>query len=685
MKRIIAGLLIAIAQFSTMSAQDAPEDGGIQFKSGTNEIMLDLVVTDKKGRPILDLKKEEVVLTDNGVKQEVRGFRLVDAAGTPGNTASRRQQPQLVTIVLESLDVEARRQAKVAAMELVKAAPLDNMYLAVVGINRQVSLLQPFTTNRDALKTAIDLATSGQPLQWVEHSNGMKAKLNTAMNSGTADEKKLAAVMMNMLKSTDAIDEGPRATIFGLLSLVRGQASYPGRKGIVYISWGMWRPPHLDEPFRNLISSANRANVSFYPISALGVATWSQSAGATMQMQAAAAMSADAVTRSDGRIGSYSMAAGDLAETASRNDIQQSMKELADGTGGEYSADTNDYKKPMRTAVQELSSYYEITYDPGIQNYDGAFRKTEVTLARADTKVRARAGYYALPITPTGESVLSYELPMIKALEGTKLPRDVAYQASALRFQPTPEGTETSILVDVPMSSITFTEDPQQSRYRSRLSLIAVIKDAQNVTIKRLTHDLPLIGPLDKMGAAKAGRFLFKERVKLPPGRYVFDTAVLDHGSSRVGAKRVALVVAPPGKGVHMSHISVVRRFDPSAKGLDPAEPFQFQGGLVTPTLMGNVYAVKGATLSLFFVVYPDPGISAKAEGLIEYIKDGAVVGKAAIPLPDADAKGRIPYVMSSPAEAMPPGSYEVRIAIKQGETGTEERAFVTVEPAPAP
>jgi hypothetical protein len=235
------------------------------------------------------------------------------------------------------------------------------------------------------------------------------------------------------------------------------------------------------------------------------------------------------------------------------------------------------------------------------------------------------------------------------------------------------------------MSSITFTEDPQQSRYRSRLSLIAVIKDAQNVTIKRLTHDLPLIGPLDKMGAAKAGRFLFKERVKLPPGRYVFDTAVLDHGSSKVGAKRVALVVAPPGKGVHMSHISVVRRFDPSAKGLDPAEPFQFQGGLVTPTLMGNVYAVKGATLSLFFVVYPDPGISAKAEGLIEYIKDGAVVGKAAIPLPDADAKGRIPYVMSSPAEAMPPGSYEVRIAIKQGETGTEERAFVTVEPAPAP
>jgi VWFA-related protein len=684
MRRILSALLIAAASMPAVIAQDAPEPSGVQFKSGTNEIMLDMVVTDKRGRPILDLKKEDISLTDNGIKQQVRGFRLVDRAATPGSAAPRTSEPQLVTIVIESLDAEARRQAKVAALELLKTAPVDSMYIGVVGINQQLSLLQPFTTDRELLKTAIDMATSGQPLQWVERSSRMKAKLNAAAVSGAAGERKLAEVTLNMLRSTDVITEGPRATIFGLLSLVRGQSSYPGRKGIVYISWGLWRPPHLDEPFRNLISSANRANVSFYPISALGVATWNQNAGAVMQMQAAAALSADAVTRSDGRVSGYSMAAGDLAETASRNDVQQSMKELADGTGGEYSSDTNDYKKPMRTAIQELSSYYEITYDPGIQNYDGAFRKTEVTVARADAKVRSRTGYYALPVTPTGEAVLSYELPMIRALETTRLPRDVAYQAAAIRFQPTTAGTETSILVDVPMSSITFTEDPQQKRYRSRLSLIALVKDAQDITVKRLTHDLPLIGPLDKVDVAKAGRFLYKERVTLPPGRYVLETVVLDHGSTKVGAKRVALVVPAPAKGVHMSHITVVRRFDPAVKGLDPAEPFQFQAGRVTPTLTGSVYAAKGATLSLFFVVYPDAGMAAKPEGLIEYLKDGAIVGKAAIPLPDADAKGRIPYVMSSPADAMPPGSYEVRIAVKQGDTVAEERAFVTVEPAPA-
>jgi VWFA-related protein len=681
MRSALAVLLIALSLSSPVAAQDVADPSGVTFRSGTNEIVLDMVVTDKKGRPVLDLKKEEVALSDNGQKQEIRGFRLVDQT-SPDTGPAKPRQAQLMTLVFESMDAEQRRQAKVAANDLLKTAPPDGMYIAVVGINQQLCLLQPFTTDREALKAAIDLATNGQPLKWVEHSNRLKAALQTSTQTGTAE--RLRQTALNMTKASEVITEGPRATVFGLLSLVRGQASFPGRKGIVYLSWGMWRPPHLDEPFRNLISSANRANVSFYPVSMLGVATWSQNQGAAQQLRAAAITSAEAVTRDDGRIGSWTLASGDLAETASRNNIQVAMKELADGTGGEFFADTNDYKKPMRTAVQEISSYYEITYDPGIQNYDGAFRKTEVNIARPDTKVRARTGYYALPTTSTGEPILSYELPMVQALQGAKLPRDVAFSSSAIRFGSNAEGkTETSILVEVPMSSITFTEDPAQSRYRSRLSLIAIVKSANGDTVQRFSHDLPLIGPLDKIGAAKAGRFLYKEKLALSPGRYLLETVVLDQGSNKVGAKRVALTVPTAAKGPLLSNITVVRRFEPAVKGLDPAEPFQFQGGRVTPTLTGSAYAVKGATLSLFFVVYPDLSIAANPQGIIEYIKDGMVVGRSAIPLPEPDAQGRIPYVMSSPAESMPPGSYEVRVAVKQGEAITEERTFVTVEPAP--
>lgn len=676
----LCAILLSIAAFGGQ-ATPPPESTGVQFRSATNEVVLDMVVTDKKGRALTDLRKEEITLIDNGVKQEILGFRMVDA--TADSAAKKTREPHLITLVFESMEADARRQAKVAGMELLKTLPPEGIYVGVVGINQQLSLLQPFTTDREKLKSAIEIATNGQPLTWVEHSARQKAALASEVAGAQGFEKQLGQTMLGMMKSSEVITETPRASIFGLLSLVRGQRPFPGRKGIIYISWGLWLPPHLDEPFRNLQSEANRANVSFYPISALGVATWSQNSYASAQINAAAAISADAVTRDDGRLGAISMVGGDLAETASRNNIQQAMKELADATGGEFFGDTNDFRKPVKAAVQEVSSYYEITYNPVIESYDGTFRKTEVQVARSDVKVRAREGYYALPVTASGESLMSYEMPLVKALQSQPLPRDVAFQAMAVRFRPAADRTESSILVEVPMSSITFSEDPEQKRYRSRLSLIALVKNANGDIVQRFSHDLPLIGPLDKVALAKAGRFLYKEKIALPPGRYLLETAVLDHGSNKVGARRASLVVPPSGAGVHMSNIAVVRRYDAAAKNLDPDDPFQFRGGRVTPTLAGTAYAVRGALLSLFFVVYPDPKIPANPEGFVEYINDGAVVGKGAIPLPAADAQGRIPYVMSSSAESMPPGTYEVRAVIKQGETQTEERAFVNVEAAP--
>jgi hypothetical protein len=383
-------------------------------------------------------------------------------------------------------------------------------------------------------------------------------------------------------------------------------------------------------------------------------------------------------------VGAISLMAGDLAETASRNNIQLAMKDLADATGGEYFGDTNDFRKPIRAVVHSLTSYYEITYNPAVENYDGSFRRTEVRVLRADVRVRARDGYYALPVTGTHES-LTYEIPLVRALQTQPLPRDVLYYCSAVRFRPAADHTESSIIVEVPMSSITFTEQPDRSRYRSRLSGIVLVKNTQGQIVQRFSHDLPLLVPLDNIGMVKAGRFLWKERLSLGPGRYLLETAVLDHGSNKFGAKRASVVIPVPRQGVQMSHLVVVRGFDPAAKDMDPSEPFQFHGGRVTPTLGGTVYTVRGATLSLFFVVYPDTSIAANPDGFVEYIRDGTLVAKSAISLPAADALGRIPYVVSSPAESMLPGAYDIRAVIRQGDTAVEEHAFVNVQPAPRP
>jgi hypothetical protein len=124
----------------------------------------------------------------------------------------------------------------------------------------------------------------------------------------------------------------------------------------------------------------------------------------------------------------------------------------------------------------------------------------------------------------------------------------------------------------------------------------------------------------------------------------------------------------------------MVRRFEPNAQNLDPQEPYQFQSGRITPTLASTVTGGKGASVSLFFTVYPDPSLTDKPQVTVEYLVDSKAVARADLELPVADAQGRIPYVLSSPAENMKPGMYEIRVVARQGNSAAEERTFVTIE-----
>jgi hypothetical protein len=116
-------------------------------------------------------------------------------------------------------------------------------------------------------------------------------------------------------------------------------------------------------------------------------------------------------------------------------------------------------------------------------------------------------------------------------------------------------------------------------------------------------------------------------------------------------------------------------------KGLDPNEAFQFQGGSITPTLNNSVPRAENSVVRLFFVVYQDSSISAKATVEIEFLQNGKSLTKVPMQLPDADAQGRIPYVMTVPAAAIPPGVYQVRATAKQGDTESSAQTDIQIEP----
>ena len=68
-----------------------------EVELSTREVLMDLVVTDKKGRPIADLKPGEFEVYENGERQQVTSFGLVRDGPQPtgaGAPAEARRRPR---------------------------------------------------------------------------------------------------------------------------------------------------------------------------------------------------------------------------------------------------------------------------------------------------------------------------------------------------------------------------------------------------------------------------------------------------------------------------------------------------------------------------------------------------------------------------------------------------------------
>ncbi|HBY63002.1 MAG TPA: hypothetical protein DEH78_24540, partial [Solibacterales bacterium] len=448
---------VAVAQQPAAPPKAAEEVPTI--RTTVDEVLLDVVVRDRKGKPVKDLTAADLEVIDNGAPQQIKSFRLVEGRESIEKGARAALDPlrqlRLVTLVFERLGEDPRRLAKQAALDLIKSEQGQNVYYAVVVIDQQLFVLQEYSRDREKLKKAVELATSGQfslysglstqikqNLRQAAIASGAPGALTGAQSDASARPSsavpiapgqaapnlagsgpagggedfvsaKLAQVMLDMARFEASISatEGTRTSIMALLSLVRGQYQMPGRKTMIYFSQGMWVPQNLDEAFRSIISTANRGNVSFYSVDTRGVMTWAQNQSTANQLNEALRASADASQGEQGKAVTFSQAqAADTAENAMRNNVQLYLRDLAESTGGFLIADTNDFRKPVGQVAEEVNAYYEIAYAPGIDNYDGRFRKTEVKLKTANHVVHARTGYFALPPDVRASGMLPYEV-----------------------------------------------------------------------------------------------------------------------------------------------------------------------------------------------------------------------------------------------------------------------------------
>src|ERR1022692_3814225 len=383
---VIAALPAPAQQPAAPAASQTPV-----VKTTVDEVVLDFIARDKKGKPVTDLKPDELAVSDNGAKQQPTSFRLVQGAEaiSQGGTTTKLdplRQLRLVTLVFEAMgDATQRKTARTGAIDLVKGEQGGNVFYSVVVIDTRLLVLQQFTADKDALVKAINDATSGySATKLLPESDRIKSDLkrylagqtvNGADQPGTtlaaatqtagqalpngagagvaAVQARLVSVMLDMLRMDAAMaSQDARLSLNALESLVRGLQSMPGRKSVLYFTGGMILTPELDAIFRNLTSMANRANVTFYSVDTRGVMTFAQNSGATDQLNAT----------------NDEMRASDNAETSSRANVQLPIRNLAEATGGFLLGESNDLRTPLRHVNEEIASYYELTYNPHIDN-----------------------------------------------------------------------------------------------------------------------------------------------------------------------------------------------------------------------------------------------------------------------------------------------------------------------------
>ncbi len=708
--------IVALPASGQQATPPPPAAPQTTVKATVEEVVLDMVVRDKKGKPVTDLQQNQVTVVDNGVKQNITSFRLVRGAEAVSSTGATTKldplrQVRLVTLAFEALDDPTQRKtARTAAIDLVKGEQGTNVYYSVVVINTRLLVLQAFTKDKTALNAAIEKATMGLTVgKMISESDAIKAELRRNLNGATVagdaspnttvaaavqvasqtpsngppsdpTQQVVMRVMLNMLQMDSSIaSDNTRMSLAALKSLVQGLQELPGRKSILYFSSGLYFKSELDVMFNNLKSLANRANVTFYSLDTRGVMLASQNAGATSQLNAAGAKPVDQTKLNTGDPAVTPEQANAMltAENTGRTDVQIPIRDLAESTGGFLIGNNNDLRGPLRQINEEISSYYELTYNPEITKYDGSFRKLNVSADRKDLVIHARNGYFALAPEVRAAGLETFELPLLKAISDGAVSHDVEFRAGAVLLRPKADGTDVSLLVEVPLHGLQTKADPAKKTDSVHFSLAALVRDSKGDIVQKVTQDRSFQVTADQL---KMGNFVEKSTVTIPPGAYVLESAVMDRESGKIGTHHGSFTVAPAQKGVAISSLSAIRSYTPNVKGLDPAEVYQFQGGTITPTLINSVPKVENAAVRLFFTVYQDSAISAKPTLQIEIIQAGKVLSKADLPLPDADKDGRIPYVMTIPAAAIPPGSYVFQATAKQGDTSADSKTTVKIE-----
>lgn len=349
-------LIFATAGCTTWAQRPAPVPSvpAAEQPAGGNSgpMSLDVVVTDRSGRPVPDLQQQDFSLLDNRQPASILSFKA-------SATSQAQADPPRVILLID--DVNAGFQA--VSNERIQI----DQFLRQNGGHLPAPVLLAFLTDRGFSQVA-QPTTDGNSLSSVldQHQGELREIGRSAGFYGGAERFQLS--------------------LRALQSLAQYEQNIPGRKLVVWISpgWAMFDNPNViitaqqQRAFFDLIvslsDSLRRSRVALYAVDPLGM---NDAGGFRTFLWKNYLKPVPGPNKAD---------PGDLA-----------LQVLATQSGGKVLFGSNDVAGEIAQCTEDVSAWYTITFDPAHSEKPNTWHELQVHLDKPGFVVRTRNGYYAQP------------------------------------------------------------------------------------------------------------------------------------------------------------------------------------------------------------------------------------------------------------------------------------------------
>ncbi|MFZ0480644.1 MAG: VWA domain-containing protein [Terriglobales bacterium] len=457
---VAASLAVMLAASPILLSAQAPssEVPPITIRTSTRLVVLDVVVTDKKGQPVTGLKADDFVVEESGKKQRVATFTPPGTAQAaaeplpPGLFSNRaeylRPAGNPTVLLLDAANSRFRDQAygRLQMLKYVSEQSGSGTPMAVVALTDRLHVLQEFTSDPKILAAAIRNLKPQEQVLLPESSPSSAAAtdaLASGPNAGVAigiAQAELAA-FQNLVTGYN-LEVRTIITVQAMRDLSRLLAGFPGRKNVVWLTSEF--PFDLIPEDRNISDAELRAELP------------GQGKQRMVGVNAAGAIAAEArelhggeIMRAESQLASANIAIYPVDMRGimmSGIDVANSgtMEEIAAETGGKAYTNQNEIKFGIALAASDDKASYSIGYYPENKKWDGKYRSIKVKLNQPDTQVRCRKGYFA--IDPGEAKDRNYSQDVAAALAINAPSTQISFRAQA---KPTgPNKVQVIFLVD---------------------------------------------------------------------------------------------------------------------------------------------------------------------------------------------------------------------------------------------